>query len=249
MVIKKIGLSCAVGLFLLMSISACSEVDDGHPVVSPEPAELKSALVFEPDHVDMGSVKEGDDAVVFLRVRNAGDVMANIVKVETSCGCSVAEPEQQLLMPGAFTRIKVVVDTFAKQGDAKKWVSLTDDLGRSSKVWLQLNVQANPHLNTSSRSIFKGKCAACHFDTAKDQVKGPQIYAAVCSMCHGDEGQGAAAPSLIHHNDVDVLALLIANGTGSQHMPGFALHQGGPLTDEQITALSEWLSVLDETAQ
>lgn len=79
-----------------------------------------STLVFEPDHVDIGMVKEGEDATGFLRVRNAGDSMANIVSVETSCGCSVAEPEQRLLMPGGFTRIKVVVDTFAKQGDAKK---------------------------------------------------------------------------------------------------------------------------------
>jgi len=234
---------------LHLFLGACSEQKQVSPVVKGEAPELHSVLVFEPDHVDMGAVKEGDDAVVFLRVRNAGDAMANIVAVETSCGCSVAEPEQRLLMPGAFTRIKVVVDTFAKQGDAKKWVSLTDDLGRSSKAWLSLNVQANPHLNVSSRSIFNGKCAACHFDTAKGQVKGPEIYTAVCGMCHGDKGQGAVAPSLQHHNDADVLALFIVNGTGSQHMPGFAIHQGGPLTDEQITALSEWLSGLDETGQ
>ncbi|RLL55965.1 DUF1573 domain-containing protein [Mariprofundus sp. EBB-1] len=247
MVVKSLGLSCVV--VWLLFVSACSQLDHHQSVVLPATVEVKSALVFEPDHVDMGTVKEGHEATVFLRVRNAGDVMANIVAVETSCGCSVAEPEDHLLMPGAFTRIKVVVDTFAKQGDAKKWVSLTDDLGRSSKVWLTLNVQANPHLNVGSRSIFNGKCAACHFDTAKDQVKGPQIYAAVCSMCHGDNGQGAVAPSLKHHNDAGVLALLIANGTGSQHMPGFALQQGGPLSDSQITALSEWLSTLDETGQ
>ncbi len=152
---------------MAMPLAACSQAQPVD-VASEESSSIEqheaiqSALVFEPDHVDMGSVKEGEDAVVFIRVRNSGDVMANIVAVETSCGCSVAEPEQRLLMPGAFTRIKVVVDTFAKQGDAKKWVALMDDTGRRSKAWLRLNVQPNPHLKVGDRSIFKGKCAACH---------------------------------------------------------------------------------------
>ncbi len=237
---------------VLMSLLACTQSQPLASAIVPQSNDsvaMQSALVFEPDHVDMGSVKEGEDAVVFIRVRNTGDVMANIVAVETSCGCSVAEPEQRLLMPGAFTRIKVVVDTFAKQGDAKKWVQLMDDTGHRSKAWLSLNVQPNPHLSVGDRSIFKGKCAACHYDTAKGQVKGPEIYNAVCSMCHGDQAQGVTGPSLHHHDNADVLAGLIARGTGSHHMPGFALNQGGPLTDQQITELSEWLSRLDETGQ
>jgi len=230
-----------------MPLLACSQTQQVEAGRSD--GQTSSALVFEPDHVDMGSVKEGEDAVVFIRVRNTGDVMANIAAVETSCGCSVAEPEQRLLMPGAFTHIKVVVDTFAKQGDAKKWVQLIDDTGHRSKAWLSLNVQPNPHLLVASRSIFKGKCAACHYDTAKGQIKGPAIFKAVCSMCHGEQAQGATGPSLRHHKHADLLAGLIANGTGSHHMPGFALAKGGPLTDEQITELSKWLSKLDEMGQ
>ncbi|MBL4775445.1 MAG: DUF1573 domain-containing protein [Mariprofundus sp.] len=239
MVVIRLGLA-------LMLMVACVQTQS---TPSVEQTALDSWLVFEPEHIDMGSVKEGDEAVVFLRVRNAGDVMANIVKVETSCGCSVAEPEQRLLMPGGFTRIKVVVDTFAKQGEAKKWVQLTDDLGNTSKAWLKLQVQANPHLNTDDRGIFKGKCAACHFDTAKGKVKGPALYGAVCSMCHGVKAEGVSGPSLRHHNDVAVLAELIANGTGTHHMPGFAIDQGGPLNNIQIKVLSEWLFKLDETGQ
>jgi len=205
-----------------------------------------STLLFEPDHVDIGTVKEGDEAVGFLRVRNAGDSMAHIVAVETSCGCSVAEPEQRLLMPGGFTRIKVVVDTFAKQGDARKWVQLTDDAGHQSRAWLTLHVLPNAHLDASSRSIFQGKCAACHYDPAQGKVAGVDIYQAVCAMCHGADREGVSGPSLQHHNNADALASVIANGVGTQHMPGFAVKKGGPLTFEQIAALSQWLSTLDE---
>ncbi|GAV20573.1 cytochrome c [Mariprofundus micogutta] len=244
---------------LMLLVVACTQTEQPEqgmssqnvtqPVVSHEVGDtetLESKLVFEPARVDMGSVKEGEEATVYLRVRNSGDAMAQIADVQTSCGCSVAEPEERLLMPGGFTRIKVVIDTFAKLDDVKKWVSLTDTEGRSSKAWLTLNVRPNPHMGDSSRSIFDGKCAACHFDTAKGKSKGPELYKAVCGMCHGAAAEGAAAPALRQHRDKQLLSTLIANGTGSQHMPGFALKEGGPLTDEQISALSEWLSELDE---
>jgi len=229
-----------------LALAACKQVQSSQVVSSAEKFMSDSVLVFEPSHIDLGSVKEGEDATGFLRVRNAGDRMANIVAVETSCGCSVAEPEQRLLMPGDFTRIKIVVDTFAKQGDAKKWVQLTDDAGHRSRAWVSLHVQPNPHLDGSSRSIFQGKCAACHYEPAKGKVSGADIYQAVCAMCHGRDRGGISGPSLQHHKDAAVLVTVIANGIGSQHMPGFAVDKGGPLSAEQIAALSQWLSTLDE---
>lgn len=213
---------------------------------SPEMVHAPSALVFEPDHVDAGEVREGDSAIVYLRVRNAGEQLASIVDVTTSCGCSVAEPEERLLMPGGFTRIKLTIDTFAKQDDVRKWVELSDDQGRRSRAWVTLKVAANPHLDTGSRSIFDGKCGSCHFAPAAGQSNGQAIYQAVCSMCHGAGGQGAYAPKLAGHRDTAMLAALIATGTGSRHMPGFARAQGGPLTEIQIEALSRWLATLDE---
>jgi len=230
-------------------LSACKQ-QQASQVVPPTAASQKfvsdSVLVFEPDYVDIGSVKEGEEAIGFLRVRNSGDRMANIVAVETSCGCSVAEPEQRLLMPGDFTRIKVVVDTFAKQGEAKKWVQLTDDEGHRSRAWMILHVTPNPHMSSTSRSIFQGKCAACHYEPGLGEVTGAGIYQAVCAMCHGSGREGVSGPSLQHYNDADALAAVIEQGVGSQHMPGFAKRLGGPLSAEQISTLSQWLSTLDE---
>lgn len=211
--------------------------------------ELPSPLLFEPAHIDMGSVKEGEHAEVYLRVRNSGSTMQQIVDVQTSCGCSVAEPEERLIMPGGFTRIHVSIDTFAKQDAVKKWVLLTDAKGRTSKAWLTLIVRPDPHLSSSSRSIFDGKCAACHYTPAFGKVKGTDIYAAVCAMCHGAKGEGDSAPAVSHIHDRGILTTLIGNGTGSQHMPGFAKSVGGPLNEQQIKALSRWLSELDATEE
>jgi len=233
-------------MIAVLFAGGCKQMQAQTKLPIPPKSVADSALVFEPDHVDIGTVKEGEEAVGFLRVRNAGDSMSNIVSVDTSCGCSVATPEQSLLMPGGFTRIKVIVDTFAKQGEAKKWVQLTDDLGRHSKAWLTLHVQPNPHLDVSTRSIFKGKCAACHFDPARGKVKGPDIYQAVCAMCHGAGRKGVSGPSLRYHHDQKALLKVISEGAGSQHMPGFAITRGGPLTDKQLIALAQWLSTLDK---
>jgi len=205
-----------------------------------------SPLVFEPVELDMGSVPEGEKAVAFIQIRNAGKAMQQIVGIETSCGCSIAEPEQRLLMPGSFTRVKITVDTFAKQEDVKKWVELTDGNGLRSRAIVHLKVLANPHLEAGARSIFAGKCAACHYDTARGRTSGFEIYRAVCSMCHGDKGAGAYAPSLRGHHDADALSMLVAHGTGSQHMPGFSRAAGGPLDEKQIAALVQWLLALDE---
>jgi len=241
------------GVLLLMLVS-CAPTGElitpqqkAHlPVHESSPNYLKSQLVFEPDHVAMAAVLEGDKAVAFLRVRNAGEQMENIVSVTTSCGCSVAEPEQNLLMPGGFTRVKITVDTFAKQDDVRKWVELTDARGRHSRAWLSLDVKANPHMAATRRSIFDGQCGSCHFAPAAGKKTGPAIYRAVCIMCHGEKGQGAYAPKLAGHKDSALLAGVISAGTGSQHMPGFAHDQGGPLSLDQVAALSQWLSTLDE---
>ncbi|MDX8405165.1 MAG: DUF1573 domain-containing protein [Mariprofundus sp.] len=221
-------------------LSIHESVEDNNPN-RPE-----SNLVFEPDHIDVGSLQEGEAAVVYLRVRNAGDQMGSIVSVTTSCGCTVAEPEQKLLMPGGFTRIKVAVDTFAKQENVRKWIELTDGQGRRRRAWLTMQVTENPHMADSTRTIFDGKCAACHFTPATEKRSGPAIYDAVCVMCHGNQGQGAYAPKLAGHKDPTQLAALISKGTGSRHMPGFAREQGGPLDRKQIEILSQWLSTLDE---
>ena len=239
-----------LSMLLVVAISGCSEQEQRKPVSVESPTvsqeEHASELVFEPPVVDLGTLKEGDDVVAYLRVRNAGNSMQQIADLQASCGCTEVKPEESLLMPGGFTRISVKVDTFAKQDAIKKWVLLTDGEGKTSKAWINFTVRPNPHMGDTTRSIFDGKCAACHFEPAEHKVAGRDIYAAVCAMCHGEKASGGVAPALTGIGDVNVLSTLIAHGTGSQHMPGFAKKEGGPLSEKQISALSRWLSKLDE---
>lgn len=225
-------------LLLWLILAGCSQ----HAAAQ---AEKSSALVFEPPRQDLGTLREGEPAVLYLRVRNSGERVAQIVDLQASCGCTTAEPESRLLMPGDFTRVKITIDTFAKQNKIQKRITLTDDLGLQSSALLTMRVVENPHAAASQRSIFDGKCASCHAEPARGLRDGAAIFAAVCAMCHGERGGGASGPDLRGHEAV-MLARVIAVGTGTHHMPGFARRAGGPLTPAQIDALSRWLATLDE---
>jgi len=214
-------------------------------VFSSVAAGTASALVFEPQQLDMGEVMEGEKAESFLRIRNTGSTMAQIVDIQASCGCTLVEPESRLLMPGQFTRVRIEIDTFAKTNQVKKWIELTDGEGHKSRAWLLLKVRDNPHLNTA-RSLFDGKCRTCHYEPARGKNTGAAIYQAVCAMCHGERGQGAYAPKLKGYDDVSALQDVIAQGTGSRHMPGFARAAGGPLDEKQLRLLADWILALDD---
>ena len=208
-------------------------------------AEPLPLLHIQPEVMDMGTVKEGEEARGRLFIRNNSDSVITITDVQTSCGCTVAEPKSKILAPGAFTTLEVKIDSTVKQGEVKKSIRVTDSSGHVAKAVLKLTVTENPHLLREGRGIFDGKCAACHFDPVQGKVTGKAIYDAACAMCHGEEAVGAYAPALNGHEDETALQYLISHGTGSPQMPGFAKKQGGPLTQKQVVTLSKWLLSLD----
>jgi len=226
-----------------MGLMAC---DSQSAYAVPDIAANTSNLVFDPSELDLGEVVEGEKATATLLIRNNGQGFAQIVKVESSCGCTTVEPETRMLSAGSFTPLHIEVDTLGKRGDVRKSITMIDQDGKKSIAWLILHVKRNPHVMGENRSIFDGKCASCHVDPAKGKVLGSDIYTAVCVMCHGAGAKGAYAPSLLAMDDEDVLSELIANGTGTHHMPAFIQKKGGPLTQKQINTLARWIISLDE---
>ncbi|HKI60230.1 MAG TPA: DUF1573 domain-containing protein [Mariprofundaceae bacterium] len=202
-------------------------------------------LHLQPEVLDMGTVKEGEEARGTLFIRNNSDAFITIVDVQTSCGCTAAEPKERTLAPGAFTELEVRTDSTVKMGDVVKEITITDSAGHVAKSRVKLKVLENPHLVRKGRGLFDGKCAACHFDPVQGKVTGRTIYDAACLMCHGDEGKGAYAPALTGYEDETALQQLVSHGTGSPQMPGFGLKAGGPLTDEQVHTLTRWLLSLE----
>jgi cytochrome c oxidase cbb3-type subunit 3 len=72
------------------------------------------------------------------------------------------------------------------------------------------------------------------------------LYAQNCAGCHGHEGRGGAAPPLneplyLALADFETVKTIVANGIPGTSMSAFSRRVGGPLTDEQIAALSRQL--------
>lgn len=207
--------------------------------------EAVSPLKIQPETFEMKPVKEGEAAEAVLFIRNEGSDFMEIVDVQSSCGCTAAEPESRLIPGGGFTRLKISVDTSAKLGDVKKWVRVRDAKGNEATAWLTLNVADNPHMSGEGKGIFSEGCRSCHYTPAVGLHDGEALYQAACAMCHGADAKGDYAPGLRHHNDLEALSYLIREGTGGRQMPGFGLEQGGPLSKDQVDALSRWLLSLD----
>lgn len=216
------------------------------PAKAMPPTDFSSTTFqIQPQHFDMGTVIEGEQAHARLFVRNTGVLPLHIVSVESSCGCTVGSLGSREVPPGGFTTLDISVDTTGKGEAIEKKVSVVDAMGGRADAWLTLRVVKNPHLGKmAGQGIFRGKCAVCHADPAQGKAGGAEIYAAVCIMCHGAEGKGAYAPRLRGLNPHFVRSVL-QDGINSR-MPAFVRRHGGPLNSRQVSTLAEWLSGLDD---
>lgn len=90
-----------------------------------------------------------------------------------------------------------------------------------------------------------------HVQSLADQ--GEAIYQLNCASCHGADGEGGIGPALNAKqflesaNDVQISALIAVGVPGSQ-MGAYSLDFGGPLTSEQIEAVTTFLRSQEETA-
>lgn len=84
-------------------------------------------------------------------------------------------------------------------------------------------------------------------------TEGESIWSFNCAACHGAEGEGVSAPALNSQQFLtsatdEQTQLLVSVGVPGSQMSAYALDYGGPLTSEQIRAVTVYLRSLEETA-
>ncbi len=95
-----------------------------------------------------------------------------------------------------------------------------------------------------SRAIFHGDCVKCHVEKGRNTV-GEELYVADCGICHESPHRDSVVPdlhALKHETDLDYWKAIITLGKPHTMMPGFALAQGGPLSEAQIASLATYLN-------
>lgn len=93
--------------------------------------------------------------------------------------------------------------------------------------------------------VFKNAdCAKCHSEPAKGKTDGRLLYAAVCATCHNSHHRAAQVPdlrTLPHPTNAEHWRKWIAYGRAGSMMPAFAESEGGPLNEQQINSLVDFM--------
>lgn len=106
---------------------------------------------LEQEH-DFGQIVEGSIVVHDFVVTNDGDAELYLIKVSSSCGCTVAKPEQDKLQPGESTKIKVTFNAASRHGRQKKYVNVfTNDKSNTRyRLVIVANVISKDEAETKS---------------------------------------------------------------------------------------------------
>jgi mono/diheme cytochrome c family protein len=224
---------------------------------APQVAAEPHALVWDAEVKEYVAQPGDTNANFTFKVTNASPSEVTIERVQTSCGCTVAKLPSQpwKLAPGTNGQIEVTVDLRGKRGQFSKMVYVYTSAG-TRNLTVKLNVpdaapglagdrSRNMQIATADRqAVFKNDCAKCHAEPAVGK-KGKDLYAAACSVCHDAEHRATMVPDLHklnHSTDRIFWKVWISKGKVGSLMPAFAQVEGGPLSDEQIASLVDYLS-------
>ncbi|MBI5385019.1 MAG: DUF1573 domain-containing protein [Verrucomicrobia bacterium] len=93
------------------------------------------------------------------------------------------------------------------------------------------------------QAVFKDDCARCHVEPGRHK-QGPELYAAVCGICHDATPRAAMVPDLRQPRTprtVEFWRKTISEGRPGSLMPACAASEGGPLNDAQVESLVTYL--------
>ena len=197
-------------------------------------------ISFTTDHHDFGNVLQGKTVEYTFRFENKGTEDLLIKEVTTSCGCTAALVSSSTVKPGEKGEITVSYDSQGRAGAVSRTITIvSNDLVEPVKeLTITATVTSSMHTTFNvNESLFSDKCGACHFSSALNK-KGKELYDAVCTFCHGRTAVGLESLKVM---EMDVIKEITRNGIAGTEMPAWIKEQGGPLDEEQIRSLSNFI--------
>ncbi|MBI2948783.1 MAG: c-type cytochrome [Verrucomicrobia bacterium] len=176
--------------------------------------------------------------------------------VSTTCGCTLVKRPASpwILPPGGADKMEIQVDLRGKQGLLSK---MTRVVTSSGVFEVAINVyipDPTPEerqrmfgilvAQADRQAVFQGDCAKCHVQPAVGK-KGAELYKAACSICHEAKHRAEMVPDLAAvktPTDRSYWETWVRNGKPGTLMPAFSKAAEGPLDEEQIRSLAEYLS-------
>ena len=91
---------------------------------------------------EFGDIPATDVVDHVFEVKNVGAKPLEISRVQTSCGCTAAVMDSQMLKPGAKTRLKVTFDPRGRSGPQNRivWIFSNDPKAAQKQIRVNANV-------------------------------------------------------------------------------------------------------------
>lgn len=96
-------------------------------------------IVLSAPSWDFGTVRHPQKPEYVLTVNNGGTAELVLTKVESNCGCTVAQPAKYVLQPGESTDVKVVFDTQGKSGKVYSKVTIKSNDPARAEVFFDIS--------------------------------------------------------------------------------------------------------------
>jgi uncharacterized protein DUF1573 len=106
---------------------------------------------------DFGTVEQGTPVDHQFALKNTGRQIVRIEGTQSSCGCTVAAVEGQLVNPGAITWVRVTLDTTPLAGRTTKTVTVYTSDARTPLVQLALAGVVLTDLTVTPTPVYLGR--------------------------------------------------------------------------------------------
>ena len=140
---------------LLLALLAVLHLPASAADPSPRPAK-GPVIRLDQRTVDFGRIPQHVSRAQTFTLRNDGTEPLRILKVTPDCGCTMAQPADTVIAPGASTTLRVVFNSGENEGDQRKVVVLETDDPADPRIEILLLAHVAPDVEISERILDFG---------------------------------------------------------------------------------------------
>ena len=190
--------------------------------------------------------------------RNSREEPVTILSITPSCGCTYVNTTNSLtwtIAPGSNSVISAQMNLAGRRGLLSKSIFVKTSHGMdilNPKVMVTTASSPMPQTDRlrnrelakqDKQAVFRGHCATCHAKPTAGKF-GRALFDSACGICHEAEHQASIVPNLRQiavPDSATAWKRLISRGKPGTLMPAFTKEERGPLNDNQIDSLVDFM--------
>jgi mono/diheme cytochrome c family protein len=220
-----------------------------------EPAPPAGPLVFDAALKNYDAKRGETNASISFPFANVAGREVVLQTLRPTCPCTVASVGQALpwrMQAGETGRVEVNVDLRDRWEPFKQTIAVETSAVTNQIELLIRTPELTPREKNRRRAfadrqaVFKGDCAKCHLNPAAGQPVAIQ-YQVLCGTCHDAADRAEMVPALettSKAKDRLYWEEWLRRGKPGTFMPAFAKRYGGPLNDDELERMIQYVAEL-----